>query len=309
MRGLALEACPTYAPALKRAMKAQPQIGLPEDGVLYPTWTGHTLTPHTARMLQGGTRPIVIALAGLPDAGKTSFLTSLYDRIRREPLGGRDFAGSYTLNGWAELARFLTWQGPVPPAYPPRTSGDRREPGYLHLAFRGQDDRLLDLLIADTPGEWFKEWAQDASAEAAQGARDTLRHADGILLCIDPTQLSGPQRLIARGTLQRLAGRLANAERHGPPAKLVAVYTKSDAIPVGTQRRQEIQDVMDALESRFPNHSSFETVSTFEQGSEAGTGVLESVAAILEAILAPRVHVSASGDREARLARFIKEGA
>ena len=307
MRGQPLGECPTYARVLKGSKQGQTDIPMPEPGALYPNWTGNALTPHTASEVMGLGRPIVIAVVGLPDVGKTSLLTSFYDRIRREHLGGRYFAGSYTLRGWAALARYLRWQGNVPPAYPPRTSGDRREPGYLHLALRGSDDRLVDLLVADTPGEWFKEWANDANAEGARGARQTMEHVDGVIFCIDPTELSGPDRLIKRATLKRLAGRLANAERIGPPAELVAVYTKNDATPA-EEDSPLLKDVKTTIRARFPSHKSYTSVSSFENTKMAGTGILESVAALLEDICkaSPTDGEHVVADREAQLAKFVK---
>ena len=150
-------------------------------------------------------KPKVIAIAGAHNAGKTTLLTAWYLIAGRgySPKGGY-FAGSYTLEGWENLAHSLRWTEVSGPIFPMHTHTGGRFPGVLHWALRTESDRLLDLLLPDAPGEWFRRWAIDRDAEDAAGARWLAEYADVFIVLADCDALSSPLRGAARNSLELL---------------------------------------------------------------------------------------------------------
>lgn len=245
-------------------------------------------------------RPYVIGLIGLPDAGKTSFLITLYDCLRHEPLGQRDFAGSYTLRGWEVLHQHLKWRQGLPPTYPPRTSGARREPGLLHLALREQEDLPTDVLLADTPGEWFKRFSRDVEHS---GAQTTLELADGFLFVINPVSLNDAHRHASKQRLTSLIRRLHETVPHKP---LVLVLSHADQT---FQSTPQYQEVLELIQTLYPGHATFRTIAAFEkrQTTHAGQNVLEAVAQLIIMLeTAPLKSLPFPG-REPLLAQLIQE--
>lgn len=302
-RGLPMSKCSDFGDDAATGAHSAPDHILADADAERLPWSGDALSLATMPLASGLRRPYVIALIGLPDAGKTSFLTTVYDRVRREPLGGRHFAGSMTLRGWEVLHRNLKWRRDMPPSYPPRTSGARREPGFLHLALRGEDDRLVDVLLADTPGEWFSTFARDANVP---GAKDSLHLADGLLLVIDPTSLVGARRHAAR---QRLTGLVRRVQEHVPGKPLAVVLSRADETP--SENGLEYREVLDLVGSLYPGHHTYRTIAAFEAARTPQTGqqVLEAVAGLLGLLEAAPAAVPAPKAREPMLARLIREEA
>jgi Double-GTPase 2 len=140
-------------------------------------------------------RVVTVASIGTSDAGKTTFLATLYLLLLSgQSLDGYKFAGSFTLGGWEILADKMRWSGNEPPTFPDHTPRRiSRQPGLLHLAMRDRNDRLCDVLFADAPGEWFEHWAVDRNDPQAEGARWLERHADSVLMFLDSERLSSAE--------------------------------------------------------------------------------------------------------------------
>lgn len=244
-----------------------------DSGMLLP-WTGSALGPAHFAFVAGRVKPMVVGILGPYNAGKTTLLAAWYllvGRGRRDA-NQRRFAGSYTLAGWESVASAMRWrEGPQPPTFPPHTpSGGRRTPGLLHITFRDTSEHPRSYLFADAPGEWFDKWATDRNAIDAEGARWIATHGDVFLLVADREALSGPDRGVARKSLQLLAQRLAH-EREGRPVALV--WTKADVAIL-----PEIeQAVRDAVLGRMPDAQEFSVsvLSGTEDKSDCGQGFLD----------------------------------
>jgi Double-GTPase 2 len=159
------------------------------------SWTNVALGMHDVAKFATRSRIATVALIGTSNAGKTSFLATLYLLLLNgKTLDGYKFAGSFTLGGWEILANKMRWLGHEPPSFPDHTPrGIARQPGLLHLALRDEKDRLCDVVFADAPGEWFERWAIDRADPQAEGARWLERHADSVLIFLDSEKLSSPE--------------------------------------------------------------------------------------------------------------------
>lgn len=196
------------------------------EGIRLP-WTGNAFGSSDVSFVAGRSSARVVAVMGAESAGKTSMLAAWYLLIHRGHCPGQlACAGSYTLEGWENIAASLRWSTPRGPAFPAHTSsGSGRHPGLLHLAMKPPGGARLELLFADAPGEWFTRWAVNKDAEDAQGAKWLSDTADVLVIVADSEALSGPQRGAARSRLLELLNRVG-AERRGRGAALV--WTKCD---------------------------------------------------------------------------------
>ncbi|TBZ64209.1 hypothetical protein E0H64_25035 [Rhizobium leguminosarum bv. viciae] len=266
-----LSKCPVWHGTIRNDAPA----GDLSDEVLLP-WSGSALGLADLGFVSGRARPFVIGIVGAQNAGKTTLLGAWYLLLGRglANLGGRRFAGSYSLSGWEAVAGAMRWAPGHPPRFPPHTSSrSGRAPGMLHLALRDEDQgRPVDYLFTDAPGEWFQKWAVNADSQEGIGARWVSDHADAFLVVADREALSGEAMGSARGSLQLLARRLGSELRERPVA---LVWTKADvkiAPAMSTAIRKAVFDVM-------PSATEF-SVSVIDQSEgdpalSEGTGLVD----------------------------------
>ena len=217
-------------------------------------WSGSVLGLTDLSFVAGRGKPLVLAIMGPHNAGKTTLLGAWYLLLGRgyRPEKELRFSGSCSLAGWEVLANPLRWEpGSIPPAFPPHTSStSARIPGLVHLAFKQDHDRRTDYVMTDAPGEWFRKWAVKRDDPDANGARWAAEHADAFLLAADREALAGSEKGATRTSIQLLARRLAD-ELRGRPVALV--WTKSDiSIPNETE-----EAVRNAVFRVIPNAVEF----------------------------------------------------
>lgn len=225
-------------------------------------------------------RPHVVGIVGAAGAGKTTLLAAHWVAARRG-LGehSKEFAGSYSLMGWHQIARHLQWQ-PYGSGFPPHTSAsDERSPALLHIAYAdteaGGEQRRRHLLFTDAPGEWFSRWAEEpALAEGAQWMAD---HADSFLLLADGEALAGPERGQVRANYQSLAIRLHTAAGGRP---VLPILTKADVdVP------EQIFEAVNKVNRRLFGIDALE-VSAHDPKKHAS--IVEPVDLAVRAALVPR---------------------
>jgi hypothetical protein len=245
------------------------------------SWTGSAMGLSDLEPLAARSRLLFIGLAGVANAGKTTFLALLYSLLRQgQSVPGYQFAGSHTLPGWEILAGFLTFEdGSNQVTFPPHTSRNAgRVPGLLHLALKDEDGNLRDVIFTDAPGEWFNEWRNHQTAELAAGAAWIHQQGDGFLLFADCEELIGPDRGTARNQLQMVADRLLDQLGTRP---LGLVWAKSDFGEVRPTIRESIQQRI--LSATPPNYREF-AVSVERRESQWHAQVLEAIAWLLDTL-------------------------
>ena len=242
------------------------------DAVAMP-WSGGVLGLADLGFVAGRSKPIVLAIIGPQNAGKTTLLAAWYLLLGRgfRPDDDLRFSGSCSLAGWEVVASPLRWEpGSIPPTFPPHTSSrSARIPGLLHLAFKQRSDCRRDYVMTDAPGEWFRKWAVNRETPEADGARWAAEHADAFLLVADREALAGREKGVARTGIQLLTRRLAGDLRDRPVA---LVWTKSDtSIP---------EDVENAVRSTvlkaIPSAAEFTvSIKSDPAGTDTGQGLLD----------------------------------
>lgn len=201
-------------------------------------WTGRHLDTREIQQLLWRSPARVIAVLGNRGTGKTCLLTSFFLQLangQRGPFGYR-FAGSQTLHGLHGLCeRAARWDGDTEGQIVDATPASEADAPrlFLHLNLRPlaeDDDRILDLILTDIPGEWVRDWAERQD-EAAARRLSFLDRCDGLLVLADAGALAGPERgrtdAATSLVLRRVTGRLLT-RRRAPPVGLV--FSKFDRI-------------------------------------------------------------------------------
>ncbi len=233
-------ACPALRGA---APSAEPSPSRPHSDL---PWSGAALGSADLSILTAFRRPRIVGLVGLENSGKTTVLATLYLLLGRGfELADRTFAGSVTLQGWEALASAMR----LPPSgsgvgFPDHTTSTDRQPGLLHLAFRRSDGSREDVLFADAPGEWFREWADKTDSPTAAGARWLAQHADVFAVLTDSEALAGSDRGPYRAQQTRLIRRTGEA---AAGRLVVAVWAKADVNVPGAIRGQLVQQIAHSL--------------------------------------------------------------
>ena len=225
--------------------------GLSADDERFP-WTGRPFGLKDLRFVSSVRRPHVVGIAGLADAGKTTLLGMLFLMIYRghRIIDDASFAGSFTLQGWENIVRFLQHNSEGPIQFPPHTTQSGRFPGLLHLKFRMDDGSERDFLLSDAPGEWFSYWTEDAEAENAAGARWVAANADNVMIVADSEALTGSQKGSARSNLEFLIRRVQSNFHKGAVALL---WSKTD-LP---RPNELIETINSHFENCFPGAPVF----------------------------------------------------
>ncbi|MBI2374317.1 MAG: hypothetical protein HYV07_10020 [Deltaproteobacteria bacterium] len=198
-------------------------------------WAGRALTDLEAEMMLRRSSGIVIAVLGERNAGKTCLMTSFFLQIangHRATLAHR-FASSRTLFGWYDLTqRASEWTadrnaeilGHTPVDTPPR---------FLHLGLRPadlSDDRHIDVLVSDIPGEWVTNWVRRA-ADAESRALGFFQRSDAIAILVDGEPLLGPKAALHDASSARMLDRVMTALKTSQrPKRLALVFTKLDRV-------------------------------------------------------------------------------
>ena len=243
--------CPHFKrkPELKSATPATLVDG---EGV---PWTASAFGLDDIAWLANRQRPLLYAPIGAHNVGKTTFLASLYIGLCRGIAPAKhQFIGSFTFGGWEKLAAHVRHAPDgIGPGFPPHTPvTQNRLPGWLHVGLRADDGKVRDILLADTPGEWFSRWAIHPEGEGALGARWVAHNADAFVFFVDSAGLVGPDRRNIVEKTELLAQRLAGVLESRPVA---IVWAKADQ-----EIRAQIRSDMEmALGRALPHAQIFQT--------------------------------------------------
>lgn len=243
-------------------------------------WTGSSFGLTDLNFLTASTRPIVVAIAGVASAGKTTFLASLYCLIRKGfKIGDYHFSGSLTLSGWEDIAWYLSWTEKGTTQFPPHTtSNSGRVPGLLHLSLKNANNDEVDIVFTDAPGEWFDEWRTNINSDSATGAKWIHQHSDAFLIFADCEMLAESSRGLAINQVTSVADRITENISKRP---LGLIWSKSDV------------KIKQITRDRISNHlikSNLTHFKDFEVSVEAGTdnafhlAILDSIDWIISSI-------------------------
>ena len=291
---------PSDCPALNATPTVKQEDQPTPEAVAIP-WSGGVLGLTDLGFVAGRRKPIVLAIMGPHNAGKTTLLGACYLLLGRgsRPKDELRFSGSCSLAGWENVASPLRWKpGSVPPAFPPHTSSTTaRIPGLLHLTFKHDRDHRAEYVITDAPGEWFRKWSVNRDDPDAEGARWAAEHADAFVLVADRQALAGPEMGATRTGMQLLARRLAD-ELQGRPVALV--WTKSD-LQVSEEMEQAVRTAVHRVIANVPEFAV--SIEPNPDGTDNAKGFLDLLRWVLS-VRRPTVRLPESADSADPVFRF-----
>jgi hypothetical protein len=242
---------------LEAALEAQPQVAGSGS-------RSHALSDREANALAGSARPTVVVLAGSVASGKTTLITSLYERFSNGPIGQTRFSSSRTLPGFEARAAGLR---PVDGVRPQMPHTYRNAVPWLHLRIKDLDvGTPNDLLFGDFDGELFDRVVEGKDPpDLVPG----LRRADHLIIVVDGHALiSGTEHAFAVQRSRDLITRLTEPNVAASPAVFSLVLTKLDLVngskaDVRRRARSDLTDLRDYLSARTerPNVPIIETAA------------------------------------------------
>jgi Double-GTPase 2 len=249
-----------------------------DDVVFRIPWTGNSFGLSDLNYLSASSKPILIGITGVANAGKTAFLASLYCLLRHgHTIGKYSFTGSLTLIGWEDIAWFLSWKHNGDIQFPPHTTNNAgRVPGLLHLALKNVKGEKKDLIFTDAPGEWFDYWRNNIDSENAKGAKWIHENCNSFLLFADSDELSGNNRGKARQQITSVADRLFENIEDRP---IGLIWSKSD-ISIKDSMKQQILSHLN--QNPIVHFNEFETSVKEGDSGIFHKNILDSINWIIE---------------------------
>jgi len=244
-------------------------------------WTGATFGLEDLAAFAATSHTLVVGIAGMHNAGKTTYLATLYCLLRQGArIGDYYFAGSRTLKGWENIAWYLSWKNGNDIRFPPHTSTNAgRVPGLLHLSLKNPAGDRREIIFPDAPGEWFDRWANKQSDNRAEGARWVEMHADAFLLFADCELLCNLTELgNARRQTRSIADRLKASLGDRP---LGLVWSKSDVTVDSAVKNQLSTHIKN---SPLVHYREFQTSVRKGENDEFHRGVTQSIEWILSVL-------------------------
>lgn len=212
------------------------------DAVLVPPTSSAVALPRTGTLslesageLMQERYVTLIAILGLPDAGKTACIASLYLLLAHHRLNGYSYLESHTLMALDEISRGARcWNaGHAPEQMTTRTEiSDARQAGFLHLRLkRRHDERRFDLLMPDLPGEWTTSLISNSERDRFE----FVKSAEVIWIMVDGRQFADHKtRQRAEHTLTNLIERLHPLLTSLPQIILVATWRDKQTFPAAS---------------------------------------------------------------------------
>jgi hypothetical protein len=265
----------------------------------------------------------LLSILGPHDAGKTSMMASFFLQIASGQYGAFPyrFASSRTLYGFQDLVeRVNKWSGKAGEPIVGRTpKEDTPDAGrFLHLGLRPRDlgdDRHVDVLLSDVPGEWVEEWSRRAD-EDARRRLSFVRRSDGFMVVVDAYKLL--DRAVSRMEDARIGALIRRIAAEAPPQDrrpaLALVFAKIDRV-VDRMKPPEGDDARSRPEAWGDLEKATRAIGAAlnkarEKGFEVALFAVSAFPRPLAdgqplGVMDPFVHIMACADRRERWQRLV----
>lgn len=227
-------------------------------------FSGAALSATDAEVITLRSRTHLVVFAGAEGSGKTTVLTSIYERLNQSTFAGFKFAGSRSLLGFEEICHLnrLASGATQPDTQRTRLTDETK---YYHLALRGTEPLAArrHILLSAMSGELFR-MAKDSQEEAER--LTFLRRADTIVVLVDGARLATPaQRMSAQADAADILESLLDANMVSQSCRVEFVFSKLDRITAAGQTALDfLAKTQDKFEIKFRSlvpHLSFRQVA------------------------------------------------
>ncbi len=249
-----------------------------EDKEIARFKSSYTLAPDQVQALMNERYCKVVGILGIPGAGKTACLASLYLLLSHQKLAGFQFRNSKTLMAFEEISRGAKWSGTDQPADPilHTAIADGRTPGFLHLRLCHENEKVFDLLLPDLPGEWTSSLIDNNRSERLS----FLKSAEHLWIFVNGEELHNVNtRNVTIHRLSLLFERISIFFGAAIP-KVTLVVTHKDQISIDQKHLTKIEQ--SAISFGFS--ISIQQVASFSANNDvtAGDGIALLVADLVD---------------------------
>ncbi len=308
-----LESCPWYGatePASSvSSQEADEMAQDKEDFVILPS--GEPLTAQDLDQFLCAKAIQLVAIVGEPDSGKTTLISSIYERFLKGAVSKWRFSGSKTLMGLEERSHESRMASG-------RNSPDTRRTSlveglrFFHLSVRSADEgyrNTTELMLSDRAGESYLSVRNrpTTGSELLEVARANI-----VAVLLDGRRLADPElRGNALHAVRSLLRALLDGGALGPVSLVEVVLTKRDLVdasPDVRDLRSQVTDFCDRLKRDFGKRVS--ELNYREIAARDPVGATESgIDALLDTWLSAREEsvsrASISGSRITEFDRLL----
>ncbi|HUW39427.1 MAG TPA: hypothetical protein VMV90_00335 [Rectinemataceae bacterium] len=227
-------------------------------------FSGAALGATDAEVITRRSRTHLVVFVGAEGSGKTTVLTSIYERLNQGVFAGFKFAGSRSLSGFEEICHLnrLASGGTQPDTQRTRLTDETK---FYHLALRSTEPlaKRRDVFLSAMSGELFR-MAKDSQEEAER--LTFLRRADTIVVLVDGDRLATPaQRTSAQADAADILESLLDANMVSPNCRVEIVFSKLDRITAAGQTALDfLSKTREKFEGKFRTrvqHLSFRQIA------------------------------------------------
>ncbi len=249
---LSFDECPDVIRAGDEAADTDDMAGSSADGAAAPPQLsspiGDSLDAQSCDALLRATGAKMIGIVAGPEAGKTTLVSTIYERVHRGMAKGFAFAGSETLRGYEERCHLsrLASNGASPDTERTKTWA---ELSFTHLKLAVGDERA-NLLFSDRSGEHFEN-VLDSPEQISDF--EELARADHIWIVVDLDRLHHSGHLLKSQLRRLIMAMQAAGLLDAKPVSIVA--TKADLFTAKKARsaiEADLDAVIDDLQKRVP---------------------------------------------------------
>lgn len=205
-----------------------------------------------ASKITGAARTAFVVLCGPVASGKTTLLTSIYEKFGEGPFAGYIFAGSRTLMGFESRSFLGRTASYLKEANTERTPLENVRQ-FLHLCVRVEDLSRApqDIILPDVTGELFED-AQHSTDDSRR--LEMLKRADRVVVLVDGEKIVKPaQRHGAHVAADSFIRRCIESGMLGVDTAVDLVFTKWDLVADGDKEAgiQFVDEVSAELEATY----------------------------------------------------------
>ncbi|WP_061218560.1 TRAFAC clade GTPase domain-containing protein [Leptospira weilii] len=251
-----VESCPNFGKDLLSSIRIdsnvneeQPKVDLTHTDDFSIFYSGELLNSKEVEKFLLQKPVIFISIIGDRDSGKTTFISSLYERFRRGKFAGYLFSGSSTLIGFEKCLHYSRLASRSSKIDTPRTLHSDGL-SFFHLSICPQEnlEERREILFSDRAGETYRNARNntDSIADLTE-----IPRSDRVLLLLDGARIINPEeRSDALQSTRQMLWALIDNNALNNSSNVQIVTTKFDLISVHPENTDIVQ-ILDEFKNKL----------------------------------------------------------
>lgn len=190
-----------------------------------------------------------IVVAGPSDCGKTTLITTIYQKFQKGPIINYNFAGSETLQGFEQRAFLTRIDSNMGESQTPKTRRGAFDVLHLKL-FNSKSGEFKNLLITDFSGEDYS--SAIGNVDMMRREFGVIRSANVIFIIIDGDKISNNR--LKFGEIENALDLLSTIIDAGLLSKYASIevsISKFDVLVSRVNEHDEIERLLKSIQTRF----------------------------------------------------------